>query len=101
MDWFVTSFKDPITVQNEIAEFNFPVKPSAFFPGIHKRGDANIFHTSYEELYPLREVDSIGNWELGYTPVLVIPQSNTRIAITESDLEDYPGIFLSGTGSSS
>ncbi|MEO6290197.1 MAG: glycoside hydrolase family 97 protein [Ginsengibacter sp.] len=98
---FVTSFKDSITVQNEIAEFNFPGKPSAYFPGIHKRDDADIFHTSFEELYPLREVDSIESSELGYTPVLVIPQSNARIAVTESDLEDYPGMFLAGTGSSS
>ncbi len=98
---FLTSFKDSITVQNEIAEFNFPGKPSAYFPGIHKRDDADIFHTSYEELYPLREVDSIKNTELGYTPVLVVPLSNPKIAITESDLEDYPGMFLEGTGKSS
>lgn len=98
---FLTSFKDSITVQNEIAEFNFPGSPSAYYPGIHKRDDADIFHTSFEELYPLRKVDSIKNTEMAYTPVLVVPQSNPKIAITESDLEDYPGMFLSGTGSSS
>ncbi len=98
---FLTSFKDSITVQNEVAEFNFPGGPSAYYPGIHKRDDADIFHTSFEELYPLRKVDSIKNTEMAYTPVLVVPQSNPKIAITESDLEDYPGMFLSGTGSSS
>ena len=98
---FLTAFKDSITVQNEIAQFNFPGKPFAYFPGIHKRDDADIFHTSYEELYPLREVDSIAKSEMAYTPVLLVPESNPKIAITESDLEDYPGMFLSGTGSSS
>jgi alpha-glucosidase len=98
---FLTLFKDSITVHNEIAEFHFPGNPSAYFPGIHKRSDADIFHTSFEELYPLREVDKIENTEMAYNPVLVIPQSNPKIAITESDLEDYPGMFLSGTGSSS
>ncbi len=98
---FVTSFKDSITVANEVAEFNFPGTPSAYFPGIHKRDDADIFHTSFEELYPLREVDSIANTELAYTPVLIVPLSNSKLAITESDLEDYPGMFLEGTGSSS
>ena len=88
-------------VNREIAEFNFPGKPSAYYPGIHKRDDADIFHTSYEELYPLRKVDSIGNNELGYTPTLIVLQKNPKIAITESDLEDYPGMFLAGTGSSS
>ncbi|MEO8413555.1 MAG: glycoside hydrolase family 97 protein [Ginsengibacter sp.] len=98
---FLTAFKDSITIQNEIAQFNFPGKPSAYFPGIHKREDADIFHTSYEELYPLRELDSIAKEEMAYTPVLVVPESNPKIAITESDLEDYPGMFLSGTGASS
>ncbi len=98
---FLTAFKDSITIQNEVAEFNFPGKPSAYFPAIHKRDDADIFHTSFEELYPLREVDSITKTEMAYTPVLLVPETNPKIAITESDLEDYPGMFLSGTGASS
>ena len=92
-------FKDSVIIQNEVAEFHFPGIPSAYFPGIHKRDDADIFHTSFEELYPLREVDKIEATEMAYTPVLVVQQSNPKIAITESDLEDYPGMFLSGTGS--
>lgn len=97
---FLTSFKDSILVQNEIAEFNFSGNPAAYFPAIHKRDDADIFHTSYEELYSLRKLDSIAVNEMAYTPVLVVPKSNPKIAITESDLEDYPGMFLNGTGSS-
>lgn len=96
---FATSFKDSITVQNEIASFHFPEASAAYFPGIHKRDDADIFHTSFEEQYPLRQLDSIKNTELGYTPVLVAPPVNPKIAIMESDLEDYPGMFLSSSGS--
>ena len=97
---FLTSFKDSITVQNEVASFHFPESSAAWFPSIHKRDDADIFHTSFEELYPLRKLDSIKNTEVGYTPVLVAPPSNPKIAIVESDLEDYPGMFLTGTGTS-
>lgn len=97
---FLTRFKDSITIQNEIANFRFPGTPAAFFPGIHKRDDADIFHTSFEEQYPLRRLDSIVAKEMAYTPVLVAPAINPKIAITESDLEDYPGMFLSGTGGS-
>ena len=35
---------------------------------------------------------------MAYTPLLIAPLSNPKIAITESDLEDYPGMFLSGMG---
>jgi alpha-glucosidase len=96
---FLTLFKDSVIIQNEVAEFHFRDISSAYFPGVHKRSDADIFHTSFEELYPLREVDKIEITEMAYTPVLVVQQSNPKIAITESDLEDYPGMFLGGTGS--
>lgn len=57
---FSTAFKDSIIVQSELAEFNFSQGSSAYFPGINKRDDADIYHTSFEELYPLRKLDSIG-----------------------------------------
>lgn len=95
-----TFFKDSVNIRNEVAEFSFPGKPSAYFPLVHKKPDADIFHSSFEELYPLLRIDSIAEGVIGYSPVLVIPGSNPKIAITESDLVDYPGMFLGGTGSS-
>ena len=70
------------------------------FPKVQKREDADIFHTSFEEEYPLKRLDSIPDGAIGYSPILVIPETTPKIAITESDLEDYPGMFLGGTGSS-
>jgi alpha-glucosidase len=93
-------FKDSIYIKNEVAEFSFPGRPSAYFPQVKKRPDADIFHTSFEEEYPLRRIDSLATGAIGYSPILVIPESGPKIAITESDLEDYPGMFLGGTGSS-
>ncbi|MEO7043761.1 MAG: glycoside hydrolase family 97 catalytic domain-containing protein, partial [Ferruginibacter sp.] len=96
---FITSFKDSLTVQNEVASFHFSTSSAAYFPSIHKRDDADIFHTSFEELYPLRQLDSIKKTEVGYSPVLVMQPGKPKIAIVESDLEDYPGMFIGGTGS--
>ncbi len=96
----LTAFRDSITVKNETAEFSFPGKPSAYFPGIQKREDADIFHTSFEEEYPLMRLDTIPRGSIAYSPLLVIPDNNPLIALTESDLEDYPGMFLESTGSS-
>lgn len=95
-----TVFKDSIYVNNEVAEFAFPGSPSSYFPQVKKREDEDIFHTSFEEEYPLRKIDTLANGVLGYSPVLVVPESDPKIAITESDLEDYPGMFIGGTGSS-
>ena len=94
---WLTHFPDSIFVQNETADFRFPENSSAYYPGIRKRDDADIFHTRFEELFPLRKLDSISKDELAFNPVLVSTGSETKIGITESDLEDYPGIFLSGS----
>jgi alpha-glucosidase len=95
-----TFFKDSIDVKNEVASFAFPGGPSAYWPAVDKRKDADIFHTSFESEYPLKKLDSIAAGNLAYSPILVVPETAPKIAITESDLEDYPGMFLEGTGSS-
>ncbi|HEX3934450.1 MAG TPA: glycoside hydrolase family 97 catalytic domain-containing protein, partial [Puia sp.] len=74
-----------------------PDRSSVYYPGIHKRNDADIFHTSYEELFTLRKMDEIRKSELAYNPVLVALDQGGKIGITESGLEDYPGMFLAGT----
>ena len=96
----LTLYKDSLYIKNEVAEFSFPGKPSLYFPMVRKRADADIFHTSFEEEYPLRRLDSLSVGTIGYSPILVIPESDPKIGITESDLEDYPGMFLGGTGTS-
>ncbi|CAN5397408.1 glycoside hydrolase family 97 protein [soil metagenome] len=94
----LTQFKDTILVDNEVAEIRFPGTPSAWFPQVQKREDADIFHTSFEEEYPLRKLDSIPAGVMGYSPVLVSLESGVKIGLTESDLYDYPGMFIGGTG---
>ena len=93
-----TLFKDSVFIKDEVAKFSFINNPSVYFPVIHKKSNADIFHTSFEELYPLLEMKSIPDTAMAYSPVLVVTAENPKIAITESDLRDYPGMFLRGTG---
>lgn len=94
-----TNFKDSITVQNEMAQFNFTNGAHAWTPIIQKRPDVDVYHTSFEELYPYKSLDSLSGNDLMYSPVLVNTNDNIKVAITESDLDDYPGMFLKGTSS--
>ncbi|MBS1532585.1 MAG: glycoside hydrolase family 97 protein [Bacteroidetes bacterium] len=97
---FLTSFRDSIIVQSEVAKFRFANSSAAWFPAVHKRDDADVFHTSYEEQYPLKMLDSVAPGTIGYTPILVTEPGGPKVAVVESDLEDYPGMFLGGTASS-
>ncbi|MCW3113424.1 MAG: alpha-glucosidase [Segetibacter sp.] len=93
----MTKFKDSIVIKNETALFAFDKGKSVLLPIIQLKKEVDKFHTSFEELYKLKRIDSLDQETLAYTPVLVGTGNEVKIGITESDLEDYPGMFLSGT----
>ncbi len=93
-----TSFKDSLIIKKEVAEFRFPGNPSGYFPEIQYRTDGDMFQTSFEDLYRFKKIDSFPINSISYSPVLIVPETNPKIAVTESDLEEYPGMFLMGTG---
>jgi alpha-glucosidase len=92
---FVTNFKDSIEVLNEVASFAFVQPDTVYFSQVIKRDDLDLFHTSFEEPYSKFRIDEITPGQLSYSPLLV--DGDTKIIITESDLFDYPGMFLRGT----
>jgi alpha-glucosidase len=94
---FETSFHDSVVVQNEVASFRFPAGAIAYYPQVQPRKDADIFHTSFEENYSIKPLDSMARDSISFTPVLVDAQA-AKVVVTESDLEDYPGMFVRGEG---
>jgi alpha-glucosidase len=67
-------------------------------PGRAAQNGLDSFHTSFEEHYTVKPLDSIAPAALMFTPVLVSAGETAKVVVTESDLEDYPGMFLRGTG---
>jgi alpha-glucosidase len=93
---YVTYFKDSIKIGSEIASFNFEGNPVVYFPQVVKREGVDIYHTSFEEPYQVKTIDSLNLETLCFTPILVETVAGPKVVITESDLEDYPGMFISG-----
>ena len=98
---FLTHLADSIIIKDEIAEYNFPENHTIYFPEVVKRDNADIFHTSFEEPYQVKPMDSLTNSNLCFTPILVAPAQGPKIVITESDLHDYPGMFVTGKNNNS
>jgi alpha-glucosidase len=92
-----TRIRDSVIIENEIAETNFPANHPVYFSEVVKRADQDIFHTSFEEPYSCKPLDSISNASLIFSPLLVMPETGPKVLLTESDLFDYPGMFLTGT----
>jgi alpha-glucosidase len=93
---FLTHINDSITVREETAHYRFPGNPQVVFSPVAKRENADIYHTSFEEPYIQKSLDSVTSSNYIFTPTLVAPNSGPRLVITESDLEEYPGMFLRG-----
>ncbi len=90
---FITSKKGEVEVMNEDFSIHFPENYL-----LHLQQN-NGFNTAYEEAY--QHIES-GSWneagKMANLPVLIDTKKQYKILISESDLSDYPAMFLKGAG---
>jgi alpha-glucosidase len=89
---FETSMKDEITVKNEISDFIFPAGSHSWYPL------ETSFMSHNERTFIYSSLDTITNKHLASLPTL-FQVNGVDVLITESDIEDYPGMWLVGGGS--
>ena len=88
---FKSSAVGEITILNEICEFRLPAGSVSWYPL------EESFMSHNERTYIPSSADTITEKHLASLPVL-FQVSGTNILITESDIEDYPGMWLRGAG---
>ncbi len=93
---FVTSIKEELVVKNEKASFVFPDSKEAFVPYI--RDFNGRYQTPFESTYDVLSLSDIETDSLIITPLLVKNNGGSSIVVTEADLENYPGMFLTVNG---
>ena len=91
---FVTAKKEELTVKNEVVEFNFPEDYNLVIPYADKRNDP--YYSSFESQYTLEKTSDVKSHvdRLAFMPVMVDAGKNGKLLLTESDVEDYPGLFV-------
>lgn len=88
---FYTTFKNEITIADEVAQFNFDADYTAYLS--HTTNTNDQFAMAFQNIYevkPLSQSDST----LAFLPVTVDLTNGKKLTITESDLEAYPGMFV-------
>jgi len=91
---FETQHTDSIIVSHEEVTFSIPSGASITYPKVMQRLDADRFHSPFEDPYNMAIVDTMSRDHLLYSPVLVAEAGFPKMVITESDVYDYPGMFL-------
>ncbi|MDT0690006.1 glycoside hydrolase family 97 protein [Salegentibacter sp. F188] len=90
---FTTNRKKEFTIASEEVNFNFPEDHMIYIP--YANDPANdVYQISFENLYQHIPLSEINKDTIAFAPVLVELPNGMKAAITEADLESYPGMFL-------
>ena len=92
---FITNRKQAFTVQNEVAAFDFAKPYNCWIAYNNLTGTKkDKYFTSFEHRYKYLPINQIDAARLAFTPV-VVDVDGTKVVVAESDVENYPGMFIS------
>jgi len=89
---FVTRFQGTFFIEDETVDLRFSGNPDVYFP------EEESFLTHSEREYRVLRADSIQAGQMASLPILLAWNHGVKLAVTESDLRDYPGLYMRGTG---
>ena len=94
---FISDVRKPFEIVSEQAEFNFPSDFTATVPYVRggREGDMESqFFNSFENQYTVTPLSGLNPRRLAFLPLAVDAGDGINAAVTESDLRDYPGLYL-------
>lgn len=91
---FSTAAKDSLTITRETLNIQLHESDSIRFQS------EKSFNSAYEQPYEFKKLGDLNADRLCNLPLLVEKQNGKFVMITESDLYNYPGLWVKGTGAS-
>lgn len=96
---FFTQRPGRLTIVGEEANFNFAQNYPTLIPFVRDlRVPTDMYMSSFESLYSARKLADIKPDTLAFLPTLVALGATKKAVIVESDVEDYPGMFVRANG---
>lgn len=90
---FIGKQKKPLVVRDEEVVYNFPFDATAYVPYAKGRKDDPYFN-SFENEYAKVKLSEVDKNKIAFLPLVVDLGDNVKVCITESDLEQFPGLYL-------
>ena len=93
---FVSHLKKPSNLQHELVWFNFAQDWNMWAAYVSQHTDSldTQFYNSFENHYSYSPISEWNTERLAFLPLMVDGPNGKKIVITESDLDDYPGMYL-------
>ena len=93
---FVTSAEGDIDIEDEVAQFNFNNDYVTYLP--FSTDTKDVYAMAHQNTYDVKPLTQANQMLPAFLPVLVDYGNGTKLTITESDLESYPGMFIRANG---
>ncbi len=93
---FISKSKTPFKVLSETAQFAFPEDWKMYVPYVSRRTHTleSQLYNSFESLYDYSNISEWNTKLLAFLPVMIEAPDGYKINIMESDLLNYPGMYL-------
>lgn len=91
---FFSTKKDGIVIADEQANFNFKTDHKGWVPYTRDPREGDKFQTPFEIIYDQTNISQFRIDSLAILPLLVDLGNQKKALLMETDLEDYPGMYL-------
>lgn len=97
---FYTSLKSPLVIKDERVQLNFPQDYETYMAYSTVKSGKDQYTMAFQNLYTKSTVKGVNTESIAFLPITVDCGEGLKMTFLESDLEDYPGMFIKGDGKS-
>lgn len=95
---FYTTMKEPLIIKDEMVQMNFPKDYPTYMAYSTVPPGKDQYTMAFQNLYTKSTIKGVDTGNIAFLPVTVDCGNELKMTLLESDLENYPGMFIKGDG---
>ena len=98
---FISNTQKELKIEDEEVSLHFAKDWDAFIPYVRDSGNReDQLQNSFENTYKHTKLSKLRTDRILFSPFVVEADNGVKVAVAESDVENYPGLFFLGDGQS-
>lgn len=97
---FYTTSRTPLTIKDEVARLNFPENYDTYMAYSTVKPGRDQYVMAFQNIYTEAKVMDVNTESIAFLPITLSCGDGVKMTLLESDLENYPGMFIKGDGKS-
>lgn len=90
--------KGPLIIKDEMVQMNFPEDYPTFISYSTMPTGEDQYAMAFQNLYTKSSIKGVDTNNIAFLPITIDCGNELKMTLLESDLEDYPGMFIKGDG---